>query len=172
MRPHQQYFPGISFDRMSSRRLSMALNSLFAIFVIVISAASACAQPTASISGVVADPSGAVVAGVTIILQGSDGIQKSSTTAGDGSYTLPGILPGYYRLKVNASGFQPFLQDDLVLAAAPIKLDVTLALVSANTTVEVSAESVQIDLSDAEVGETMPAAQMTSVPLNGRSVIA
>src|ERR1035438_464893 len=125
MRPHQQYFPGISFDRMSSRRLSMALSSLFAIFVIVISAASACAQTTASLSGVVADPSGAVVAGATMILRGSNGVQKSSTTGGDGSYTFPGLLSGNYRLDVNASGFQLFLQDGLVLAAAPIKFDVT-----------------------------------------------
>ena len=170
MRTHQQHFPGIKALRMYSLKLSVALSALLAIFVIVISAAPAWAQ-TASISGVVADPSGAVVAGATVILQDSDGIQKSSTTAGDGSYTVPGLFPGNYRLEVNSSGFQPFLQNGLVLAAAPVKFDVTLDLVSANTTVEVSAESVQIDLSDAEVGETIAAAKLTGVPLNGRSFI-
>jgi uncharacterized surface anchored protein len=127
------------------------------LLAIFFSAASAWAQPTASISGVVADPSGAVVAGATVILQGSDGIQKSSTTAGDGSYTLSALLPGQYRLEVNAAGFQPYSQDGLVLAATALQFDVALTLAAENTIVEVSAESVQIDLSSSELGETIAA---------------
>jgi hypothetical protein len=170
MLSQQKHFMGFNAYRMDSHTLSFALSAALAIFIIIIFAAPVAAQATASLSGVVADPSGAVVAGATMTLQGSDGVQKSSTTAGDGSYAFPGLLPENYRLEVNASGFQPYVHDGIALTGA-FNFDVTLALEAQTTTVEVSAESVQIDLSDAEVGETIAAAKLTAVPLNGRSFI-
>jgi hypothetical protein len=50
-----------------------------------------------------------------------------------------------------------------------LKVDIALELKAAATSVEVSAETVQIDLSTTQMGETIAATKMTSVPLNGRS---
>ena len=52
---------------------------------------------------------------------------------------------------------------------ATLKSDATLELASETTTTEVSADTVQINLTDTQIGETITAQKMTSVPLNGRS---
>jgi carboxypeptidase family protein len=153
-------------------RSSTALAVLLAAFFLI-SSLPAWAQLTASVSGSVVDPSDAVVTGATVILHDTErGTQQTSTTGADGSYTFPGVLPGQYRIEVAAQGFKPYLQDGFALtAAAAFKLDVTLALISDSTTVEVSAEAVQVDLSDTQMGETITGTKMTSVPLNGRSFV-
>ncbi len=131
------------------------------------------AQSTASISGIVADPSGAVVAGAEVVLHNSgNGAQQVTTVAAEGSYRFANLAPGRYRIEIATQGFKSYSHDDLVLSAdGTLKLDITLALAAASTMVEVSAESVQIDLSNTQMGDTIAAAKMTSVPLNGRSFV-
>src|SRR5208282_770553 len=136
--------------------------------------------PMGSLSGTVADPSGAVVAGATVALQKS-GNQSSGNdehnsfvtgfvTGDDGSYSFPALAAGRYSIKVSSAGFKPYRQDGLeVSAGAAARFDVSLTLNSENTSVEVSAEVLQIDTSTTQMGEEIAGTKITSVPLNGRS---
>jgi len=126
---------------------------------------------TASISGVVTDPTGAVISSATVVAENSEhSWSRQCTTGEDGSFSLPLPAPGRYQLRIEAPGFKPYVQNDLVInQAAAVALNVRLVLISESTTVEVSADRLRIDLSDTERGETIGSAQMTSVPLNGRS---
>ncbi|MFZ0939278.1 MAG: carboxypeptidase regulatory-like domain-containing protein [Candidatus Sulfotelmatobacter sp.] len=126
---------------------------------------------TASISGVVTDPTGAVISSATVVAENSGhSWSKQCTTGEDGSFSLPVPAPGHYQLRIEAPGFKQYVQDDLVIdQATAVALNVRLVLISESTTVEVSADRLQIELSDTERGETIGSAQMTSVPLNGRS---
>ena len=153
-----------------TRTCSTVLVGLLAIFSLI-SCQSALASSTASISGTVFDPSGAIVAGATVILHDAEhGVQQSSATNDDGSYAFPALPQGHYRIEVTAPGFKPYVQNGFVLRPAnATKLDVILGLASESTTVEVSANSVQLDLSSTQMGETITGSKMTSVPLNGRS---
>ncbi len=156
----------------------LALNSPYRLRNVIASFAaavlllccSAWAQ-TGSITGVVVDPTGAVISAATVTAQNPErGWEKHCITGEDGSFNLPVPAPGHYELQVEAPGFKPYVQNDLVLdQAATVALTVRLVLISESTTVEVSADRLQIDLSDTERGETIGSAQMTSVPLNGRS---
>src|SRR5690348_18048119 len=66
------------------------------------------AEPTGSISGTVADPSGAAVPGAKITATNADtGGTRQTTTSGDGRYALLWLRVGSYNLTVAASGFQP-----------------------------------------------------------------
>ena len=98
------------------------------------------------------------------------GQQQNGITGDDGSFRFPALAPGHYRLRIEASGFKPYLQAGLAVdGTARLVVNARLALISESTTVEVSADSLQIDLSNTQQGETIAATKMTSVPLNGRS---
>lgn len=150
------------------RRFRACIVSL-AAFVLLLGC-SGWAQ-TPSILGVVTDPTGDVISSATVVAENSEhSWSKQCATGEDGSFALSVPAPGHYQLRIEAPGFKPFVQDDLVIdQAAAVALNVRLVLISESTTVEVSAERLQIDLSDTERGETIGSAQMTSVPLNGRS---
>jgi hypothetical protein len=127
-------------------------------------------EATVSISGSVVDPTGAVVPGATVTLQNSiDGREQTCISAGDGSYNFPALAPGRYRIRVVAPGFKPYVQTGLVVAEAPLRVDAKLVVNSQDTIVEVSADSLQVDLTSTQLGETIAEKKMTAVPVNGRS---
>ena len=129
------------------------------------------AHATPGLTGTVVDPSGAVVPGAAVTLQNSDnGDQQNSVTGNDGSYSFAALTPGHYQIRIQAPGFKPYLQSDIAVAgAAQLKVDAVLVLDSASTIVEVSAQGSEADLSSTQLGETIAAKKMTSVPLNGRA---
>ena len=153
-----------------NRTCSAVLVSLLAIFFFLIPCPSALASSTASISGTVSDPSGAVVAGATVILHDAEHrVQQSSATNHEGSYAFPELPPGHYRIEVRAPGFKLYLRADLELGTADaLKIDLQLALNAESTIVEVSADSLQADTSTSQIGETIAGKKITGVPLNGR----
>ena len=129
------------------------------------------ADASAGLAGTVVDPSGAVVPGATVTLQNSgNGYQQNGVTGDDGSYSFAALTPGNYQIRIQAPGFKPYLRSGIAVAeAAQLRVDAVLALDSASTIVEVSAEGSEADLSSTQLGETIAAKKMTSVPLNGRA---
>jgi hypothetical protein len=128
------------------------------------------ASEVGSISGIVVDPSGAVVPSAIVVIRNSDhAAQETCRTDFDGLYLVATLPAGHYQLEITAPAFKPYLKTGIEVAAAAIKMDATLELKSDATIVEVSADSVQIDASATEMGETVSANKMTGVPLNGRS---
>ena len=71
---------------------------------------------TASISGTVTDPSGAIVAGATVTATNVEtGVASTQTTNAQGFYSFPELPPGKYVLDVRQTGFKEYTQKDLVL---------------------------------------------------------
>lgn len=124
-----------------------------------------------TVLGTVVDPSGAIVPSATVILRNSDtGAQQNSATDAEGVYRFSDLPAGPYEIEITAPGFKPYRQTGVKLAApGAIKVDVQLELKSEATTVEVSADNMQIDVSSTQMGEAIAANQMSAVPLNGRS---
>jgi len=145
-------------------------SSISVLFIFAVLCSSGWTETLASISGTVIDPSGAVVTGARVTVQNLDEGQKQNClTDDDGSYRFQALAPGDYRLRIEAPGFKPYVEAGLrVDATARIKVDVRLVLNSENTTVEVSSDSLQIDLSSTQPGETLGSRVVTSVPVNGR----
>lgn len=152
----------------SSRHLLARI--LFILLILSLSATSLFAGDVLRFSGVVSDPSGAVVAQaqVTAINNGT-GLREVSRTDGQGWYEF--LLPaGAYRLEVRANGFSAYQQDGLVLGpTAPLRADVSLTLAASEETVEVTTLGAQLDTTTTQVGEGISQDKMTAVPLNGRS---
>jgi hypothetical protein len=81
---------------------------LFALLLMVLLPLGARAQEVASLTGIVTDPSGAVLPGVTVKLQDSKtGTRYETKTNSDGGYTFARLLPGPgYRLELTKEGFE------------------------------------------------------------------
>ena len=73
----------------------------------------------ATLSGQVSDPSGAVVVNATVKAVNNDsGTTYIAQTTKDGTYYIPYVLPGAYKVTVNAKGFKSAVQDNVRLFAA------------------------------------------------------
>ena len=101
--------------------------------VCLLLACEAATQVTSgTISGMVKDPSGAVIPGVSVsIVDPSNGLTRKVKTSDKGEFVAPNLLPGTYNIAVEAQGFKKVEFSGFVLTAAG-KLD-TGALVLAVT---------------------------------------
>src|SRR5687767_6647720 len=96
------------------KRLLIALLITFPGFVATLG--NAWAQGTAQITGTVRDQSGAVLPGVDVKATQSDtGIARSAVSNETGSYILPNLAVGPYRVEATLPGFRTFVQTGIVL---------------------------------------------------------
>ena len=126
---------------------------------------------TASISGTVTDPSGAVVAGATVIATNIDtGVATTQTTNASGFYSFQSLALGNYTIDVNQPGFKEYAQTGLVLDVnSALTVDVKLQVGSATEKVEVSSTALHVDTESTQMGEVITGREMTDVPLVTRS---
>src|SRR5881296_698664 len=130
------------------------------------------AQATAQISGTVRDPSGAVLPGVEITATQTDtGIVRTTVTNETGSYVLPSLPLGPYKLEAALSGFRTFVQTGILLQvnSNPV-INPTMEVGQVNQTVEVQANAAQVETRSAGVGQVIEQQRILELPLNGRNV--
>src|SRR4051812_44694793 len=96
------------------KRISIVLLSV--VFALGIGCASVWAQATAQISGTVHDQSGAVLPGVEVTAtQTETGIARMTITNETGSFVLPNLALGPYKVEAALTGFRTFVQTGVVL---------------------------------------------------------
>jgi hypothetical protein len=124
-----------------------------------------------SISGTVKDPSGAAITQVSVsLVEAATGVRSSTVTDGRGAYTFPVLPVGSYVLEVNQSGFKPYRRTGIVLDTnSALLLDVVLQVGERSDAVMVSDSAVHLETYSSQIGEVINSAQMTAVPLDGRS---
>jgi len=103
-----------------------------------------------TLRGQVTDPSGATVAGATILLTTPAGASINTTTNKDGSYEFKNLVPGKYTVKAVAQGFALFTQENVVIAAGQVqKVNVALTIEVQEQKVMVSDSNVTVDVNPA-----------------------
>ena len=87
-------------------------------------------KPTATVSGTVTDPNGAVIPGATVTVQNIEtNVTAIATTNDEGAYSFPLLLPGQYKVTANASSFQTSVRESLQLNVdARLNIDFQLAI--------------------------------------------
>lgn len=139
--------------------------------LILILGGSIWASVGGSISGTVKDSSGAVIPKAVVTALNIDtGAQQTVTTDGTGAYTFP-ILPiGHYEVAVTHPGFKPYRRTGIEIDANSVLLmDAVLQVGEQTDAITVNESAVHVETSSTQMGELITGAQMTSVPLNGRS---
>src|SRR6202041_2585772 len=123
------------------------------------------------ISGAVTDPSGSAVPKASVSLTNqATGLRQTLTTDDKGVYSFLDVQVGRYDLEITADGFKPYQRNGMVVDAdASLLIDAVLQVGAKNETVVVDATALHTETSSTQLGEVITGAQMTAVPLNGRS---
>src|SRR5258705_12703116 len=92
-----------------------------------------------SMTGTVTDKSSAAVPGAKIVATNeATGVIRRATSGTDGVYVVNDLLPGAYRLQVEATGFSPLDRSEIALDAnRVVNVDVQMTIGSASTRMEV-----------------------------------
>ena len=126
---------------------------------------------TATISGSVKDPKGAVIPGAGIVAtQKSTSMIFNAFSNEKGEFTLPFLPPGTYSITITSPGFSKYASHDLGLSVGDHPtIDVVLKPGAASETVVVTAEAPLLATADANLGSLVNSEQVESLPLNGRT---
>ena len=148
----------------------MRVRIILAFFVLA--ATSLMAQTfRGTILGTVTDPSGAVVPGAKVVVRNvATGLERTTQTSADGSYSVPELPIGTYTVTVTQSGFQTSVTSGVVVdVASERRVDAELKTGQVSQTVEVSGEALpQVETTSAELGGTLTADTIANLPVNGR----
>src|SRR5262245_47083007 len=129
-------------------------------------------QATAQISGTVHDQSDALLPGVEVkVTQTETGLERTVITNETGTYVLPNLPIGPYKLEASLGGFRTFSQTGIVLqvSANPV-INIALAVGDVSETVEVQADAALVETRSTGVGQVMDNVRVMELPLNGRQL--
>jgi hypothetical protein len=149
------------------------LTTLVGTLTLLLITTSASAQlSTAQLSGRITDESGAVLPGVTVTATQTDtGLTRSVTTDANGSYVLPNLPTGPYRLEAMLQGFRTYSQTGIVLqVAASPAINVVLAIGNVAENVSVEAAAPIVDVQSAGISDVIDNERIVELPLQGRQV--
>src|SRR5947209_37970 len=126
---------------------------------------------TASVSGAVTDPNGAVIVGAIIVAKNpSTGVEFTATTVDNGTFTIPAVSEGTYTIRITAPGFKQAVVKDLkVNAGTPASVNVTLSIGDQKEEVEVVGGSEVLQTQSATVNTTIVGRQITDLPFTSRN---
>jgi hypothetical protein len=130
------------------------------------------ATTTATLSGVVSDPSGALVPTASVTLVSVEkGISRSMISDDGGRYSFNQLPPSTYVLTIKVKGFETYQQSGIVLnAASTATQNVTLTIGAETQSIAVTADASLLNTDNANVAAELDAKQIVELPLNVRNV--
>jgi Carboxypeptidase regulatory-like domain len=134
---------------------------------------SAQTAATGALTGIVTDPSGAVIPNVKVVATSVDTSQvRTVTTAGDGAYNFNLLPPGNYRIRFEATGFQPLEVPSVTVTVTETgTLNQTLPVGSQTQAVTVQADVETVQTATSAIGTVIGAQSVTNLPLNTRNYV-
>ena len=135
--------------------LGLGLSTACLLVLLTVSLVAA-QTPGGTLRGQVTDPSGAAVAGATILLTTPSGAAIDTTTNKDGYYEFKDLAAGTYQIKAVAQGFALFTKSDVAVTAGQItRLNIPLTLEVQQEKVEVNATTAQLDVNPSNNANTI-----------------
>jgi carboxypeptidase family protein/TonB-dependent receptor-like protein len=146
---------------------------LLLLVALVMGSAQVQAQTANSgtITGVVQDERGAAVPGATVkVTNIGTNSERTAVSSGEGVYEISQLVPGTYRMEVEAPNFAKYTQDVTVNVLSRVSIDPTLRPAGTTAQVTVTAENAPlIETTKTEVSGLVDQRQMENLPVNGRS---
>jgi hypothetical protein len=126
-------------------------------------------ETTSAIVGEVTDTTTAVVPGATVTITNREtGVRRSARTDNAGRFNFPQLKPGTYSVKVEALGFEPRQNDNVISGLGQKQtVDFMLKVARSNEAVEVSGEAPLINLENANTSTTLSAPALENLPNPG-----
>jgi len=141
------------------------------LFVCAVSAALAQAG-RGSISGLVTDPGGALVAGARVVLRNpATGLTQQTATSSAGLYTFISLNPGVYQVTAGQTGFKSAVLEKITVNVDQVtEVNITLQIGAATETVTVTEGMALVEPSNSTVGTLVTSETIDRVPLLYRNV--
>lgn len=129
---------------------------------------------TSTLTGRIVDATGAAIPGVKVrVVNEESGSVQSVLSNNEGIYRAPALLPGNYRVEIQAPGFDPQVRRNIVIAVAQtLAVDFTLAVGQQNLTVEVAGDLPPIDTQTSSIGQLVDHKQIDNLPIPNRAASA
>jgi hypothetical protein len=124
-----------------------------------------------TILGTVTDASGAVVVGAKVTVKNvGTGLERTTDTSADGSYSLPELPIGTYNVTVTQSGFQTSVTTGVTVdVATERRVDASMKTGEVATKVEVQGDLLpQVETTTNDLGGVLTQAEVKDLPINGR----
>ena len=156
----------------SAKRASYRHCILSAASAALFSVGSWAQTQLATVSGIITDPSGAVVPGasVTVANQGN-GLKRSLLSGTAGAYRFVGLPTGDYSLRIKKTGFQSQIREGVELhSAAEVTINVQIGIGDLSQQATVSANT-GIDSTTSSINGTLPQQNLAELPLNSRDLL-
>src|SRR5438093_5108315 len=159
-------------DEVGAMKRIVILLALVSSLAIVTCVTAAGQGETAQIIGTVKDESGAVLPGAEITATQTDTAAVRMTISDEtGSYVLPNLPVGPYRLEISLPGFRTFVQSGIVLQVnSSAAVNAVLNVGQVSETVEVQANAAMVETRSTGIGQVVENARILELPLIGRQV--
>lgn len=143
----------------------LALFSLFAI-----TGFSQADVSSATVKGIVIDPSGAAVPGAKVTAKNiSQGVARSAVTGSEGDFQILTLRPGIYEIMVEASGFSKYLLKEVELTVGQtISYEIKLQVGQVTNEVTVTTSAPLVEIERTQQANTIESRQIQSLPNIGR----
>src|SRR2546421_2258434 len=153
------------------RKLNRILVAVVFAFTILAGAETSMAQGVANLSGVVKDPNGALVAGVTINARNvATGQTRDAESNDQGRYTFPNLTIGRYEVVASHAGFKKTITtvDLTVGQEAELSFALEPGGITESVIVEAQPQQLSIDTETSTYGQLVSRRQVENLPINGR----
>jgi hypothetical protein len=148
--------------------------ALSGVFFLALASCARSQEITATILGTVTDPSGAVVAGATIVVVNTDQaiVARRLTTSKSGEYVVPLLVIGHYEVSAEASGFKTSRETAIELNVNDRRaVNFVLQVHGLSDEIKVEAEPLQVDLQSAAAAGLISGTQIRELAINTRSYV-
>jgi hypothetical protein len=147
--------------------------SLAAVLALFVRALISSAQIEQQISGNVLDDSGAAVANATVtVANEATGATRTVVVNNEGNYVVTSIPNGTYTVSATAPGFKKFIvQGVAVNVSSRVEVNARLVVGQVNESIEVAAQSLQVETTTGEVGHLVSGTEALGLQLNGRNYV-
>src|ERR1700722_10145430 len=144
----------------------LLVSLLTAFFAAMPSAFSQAGYDTATLKGTIYDEQGATVASATITIQNvATALSKTQQATTEGTFQLPALPPGSYRITVEAPGFSKAVAENVLLTVgATVIYDVHLTVGQVRSVVEVTDRPPLIDTAQTQQANTIDTRQVVNLP--------
>jgi Carboxypeptidase regulatory-like domain/TonB dependent receptor len=156
----------------ASHVTAVARNVLFSVLALGLLNVSTIAQSTAGrVLGTITDQSGASLSGASIVITDTQrGTARSLTTGATGDYAVPDLIPGMYKIHVEAKGFKSVERPSVTVeVATDVRADFALQPGNVSETITVTEDVPLINTTSSTLGGTLSNAEINDLPLNGRN---
>ncbi|MDX2030072.1 MAG: TonB-dependent receptor [Blastocatellia bacterium] len=152
-------------------KLTLRISSFLLLFALVSLGSQAQTSTTGAVTGQVTDAAGAVVPGVNItITNQATGESRTAVTTAEGTYRIPQLPPGRYRIEATRAGFKSVDSGDLrINVTETLTFPVQMQVGAVDERVSVVADEAQVQTESSALGRVIDERTITSLPLVTRN---